>query len=73
VLPLHAIAQRADLSMSLVFRLLHTLQHIGWIEKHDRTYRLLVRLRQKRGDSTALLPRRSPSGITSPAGGLKQA
>ena len=50
-LPLHTIARRTGLSTSLVFRLLHTLRHIGWIEKRDRTYRRLVRVpRQQRKD-----------------------
>jgi hypothetical protein len=48
-LPMHAIAQRTGLSTTLVFRLLHTLRQIGWVEKRDRTYRLLVQVpRQKR-------------------------
>jgi hypothetical protein len=42
--PLHTIAQRTGLPKSLVFRLLCTLSHIGWIEKRDRRYRLLVRV-----------------------------
>ena len=53
-LPLGAIARRAGLPKSLVFRLLYTLRCIGWIEKRDRTYRLLVRVpRQRREESTA--------------------
>lgn len=53
-LPLCAIARRAALPKSLVFRLLYTLRCIGWIEKRDRTYRLLVRVpRQRREESTA--------------------
>lgn len=58
-LPLHAIAQRTGLSKSLVFRLLHTLQDIGWIEKRDRAYHLRVQIaRQKRKDSKAKSKRR---------------
>ena len=50
-LPLRMIAQRAGLSTSIVFRLLYTLEQVGWIEKHDHTYRLLVRVpRRKRED-----------------------
>jgi DNA-binding IclR family transcriptional regulator len=53
-LPLGAIARRAGLPKSLVLRLLYTLRYIGWIEKRDRTYRLLVRVaRQRREESTA--------------------
>jgi hypothetical protein len=48
-LPLHTIAQRTGLSTTVVFRLLDTLRQIGWVEKRDRTYRLLVQVpRQKR-------------------------
>jgi DNA-binding IclR family transcriptional regulator len=51
-LPLHVIVRRTGLPKSLVFRLLCTLRHIGWVEKHDdgRTYRSLVnvpRLKRK--------------------------
>jgi IclR-like helix-turn-helix domain-containing protein len=49
VLTLHAIAGRTGLPKSLVFRLLRTLQRIGWVEKRDRTYRLLLQVpRRKR-------------------------
>lgn len=43
-LPLHTIARRAGLSKSLVFRLLCTLRHVGWVEKDDGKYRLLVQV-----------------------------
>lgn len=49
-LPLHTIARRTGLPKSLVFRLLCTLSHIGWVEKRDRRYRLLVQVpRASRG------------------------
>jgi len=47
-LPLRTIVQRTGLSKSLVFRLLHTLQRIRWIEKSNRTYRLVVHVPRHR-------------------------
>jgi DNA-binding IclR family transcriptional regulator len=59
-LPLHTIARRTGLPKSLVFRLLSTLRHIGWVEKRDRRYRLLVRVpRRKRRPPRAPEPVRT--------------
>jgi hypothetical protein len=43
-LPLRTIARRTGLPKSLVFRLLSTMNRIGWVEKGDRGYISLVRV-----------------------------